>query len=53
VLPSINLPSFTLLPIVAEAPRHVHMRFQEFVTANIRNPRTRRAYAKAARHFLT
>lgn len=53
VLPSINLPYFTLLPIVAEEPRHGYMRFQEFFAADIRNPYTRRAYAKAARNFLT
>lgn len=53
MLPSIKLPSITLPPIVAEAAPHVHMRFLEFFAANIRNPNTRRAYAKAARDFLT
>ena len=53
MLPSIKLPSVTLPPIVAEAAPHVHMRFLEFFAANIRNPNTRRAYAKAARDFLT
>ncbi|WP_206378081.1 site-specific integrase [Sphingobium psychrophilum] len=53
MLPSLNLSSLTLPPIVAEAPPHVHMRFLEFFAANIRNPHTRRAYAKAARDFLS
>lgn len=53
MLPTINLPSLTMPPIVAEAQPHVHMRFLEFFAANIRNPHTRRAYAKAARDFLS
>ena len=53
MLPSLNLPSLTLPPIIAEASPHVHMRFLEFFSANIRNPHTRRAYAKAARDFLS
>lgn len=52
MLPSLISPSLTLPPIIAEAPPHVHMRFLEFFAANIRNPNTRRAYAKAARDFL-
>jgi site-specific recombinase XerD len=40
------------LPIIAEAPAAAQVRFLEFFAAAIRNPNTRRAYAKAARDFL-
>jgi hypothetical protein len=46
-------PSLTLPPIIAQAPPRVHMHFLEFFSANIRKPHMRRAYAKAARDFLT
>ena len=39
-------------PIIAEAPQRTRMRFLEFFAANIRNPNTRRAYARAASDFL-
>ena len=45
--------SLTLPPIIAQAPPHVLMHFLEFFAANIRKPHMRRAYAKAARDFLT
>jgi integrase/recombinase XerC len=42
-----------LIPaIVAGAGEHARFRFLEFFTANIRNPNTRRAYARAAVDFL-
>ncbi|MGA1810433.1 tyrosine-type recombinase/integrase [Sphingobium sp. WW5] len=53
MLPTINLSSLPLPPIVAEASPHVHMRFLEFFAANIRNVHTRRSYAKAAGDFLS
>jgi hypothetical protein len=42
----------TLPAIVAAAGEHASMRFLEFFAANIRNPHTRRAYARAADEFL-
>ena len=39
-------------PIIAEASQRTRMRFLEFFAANIRNPNTRRAYARAAGDFL-
>ena len=39
-------------PLIAEAPPRTQMRFLEFFAANIRNPNTRRAYARAAGDFL-
>ena len=36
------------LPIIAHAPPAAQMRFMEFFAAAIRNPNTRRAYARAA-----
>jgi hypothetical protein len=38
--------------LVAAAGEHAGMRFLEFFAANIRNPHTRRAYARAADEFL-
>jgi site-specific recombinase XerC len=38
--------------LVAVAGERVSMRFLEFFAANIRNPHTRRAYARAAEEFL-
>ncbi len=44
----------TVVPIlVAAAGERAGMRFLEFFAANIRNPHTRRAYARAADEFLT
>ena len=47
----INAPSVPAL--VATAGERASIRFLEFFTANIRNPHTRRAYARAAEEFLT
>ena len=38
--------------LVAAAGERASMRFLEFCAANIRNPHTRRAYARAAEEFL-
>src|SRR5712671_5593341 len=42
----------TLPALVAAAGERAGMRFLEFFAANIRNPHTRRAYARAADEFL-
>ena len=42
----------TLPQLVAAAGERASMRFLEFFAANIRNPHTRRAYARAADEFL-
>lgn len=39
-------------PLIAHASPRTQMRFLEFFAANIRNPNTRRAYARAADDFL-
>jgi integrase/recombinase XerC len=39
--------------LVAAAGKGAELRFLEFFTANIRNPNTRRAYARAASEFLS
>jgi site-specific recombinase XerC len=44
--------SSTLPELVAAAGERASMRFLEFFAANIRNPHTRRAYARAAEEFL-
>jgi site-specific recombinase XerD len=42
-----------LVPVViADAGEQASWRYVEFFTANIRNPNTRRAYARACAHFL-
>ncbi|MGB8901454.1 MAG: hypothetical protein WCC90_20415 [Methylocella sp.] len=38
--------------LVAAAGARASYRFLEFFTANIRNPNTRRAYARAAKEFF-
>lgn len=44
----------TYVPVlISQAGERAGMRFLEFFTANIRNPNTRRAYARAANEFLT
>lgn len=46
-------PNFVVLPaLITSAGDQAQMRFLEFFTANIRNPNTRRAYARAASDFL-
>ncbi|MER9586487.1 tyrosine-type recombinase/integrase [Mesorhizobium sp. M0276] len=42
----------TLLAIIGTADPQLQVRFLEFFTANIRNPNTRKAYARAAMDFL-
>jgi site-specific recombinase XerC len=48
-LPAILSPSLSAL--VTAAGERPSMRFLEFVTGNIRNPHTRRPYARAAEEF--
>ena len=45
---STNVPA-----LVSQAGERAGLRFLEFFTANIRNPNTRRVYARAASEFLT
>jgi hypothetical protein len=42
----------TLPHLITDAGDQARMRFLEFFTANIRNPNTRRAYAKGCEEFL-
>jgi hypothetical protein len=49
----VPLRSSALPELVAAAGERAGMRFLEFFAANIRNPHTRRAYARAADEFLT
>lgn len=50
-----SLPAFQPLqiPIIAQASAQARTRFLEFFAAAIRNPNTRRAYARASTDFLT
>src|SRR5260221_14531301 len=48
----VSLRSSTLPEFIAAAGERASMRFLEFFAANIRNPHTRRAYARAADEFL-
>src|SRR5437660_3541521 len=48
----INASAAVLPVLVAVAGERASMRFLEFFAANIRNPHTRRAYARAANEFL-
>ena len=48
----VPIASPTLPALVAAAGERASMRFLEFFAANIRNPHTRRAYARAADEFL-
>ena len=48
----VSIASATLPALVAAAGERAGMRFLEFFAANIRNPHTRRAYARAADEFL-
>lgn len=45
--------SHTLPALISHAGERAGVRFVEFFTANIRNPNTRRAYARAVNAFLT
>ena len=48
----VPIASATLPALVVAAGERAGMRFLEFFAANIRNPHTRRAYARAADEFL-
>lgn len=49
-----TLPTVSNLPtIVASAGPHAQVRFLEFFASHIRNPNTRRAYARAVDEFLS
>jgi site-specific recombinase XerC len=48
----VRIASSTLPVLVVAAGERASMRFLEFFAANIRNPYTRRAYARAADEFL-
>src|ERR1700759_4588860 len=48
----VPISSSTLPALIAAAGERTSMRFLEFFAANIRNPHTRRAYARAAEEFL-
>jgi len=47
-----STPSLIALPLIGDAPQRTQTRFLEFFAANIRNPNTRRAYARAAGDLL-
>ena len=49
----VPITSATLPALVVAAGERAGMRFLEFFAANIRNPHTRRAYARAADEFLS
>jgi site-specific recombinase XerC len=51
-VPALITASPTLPALVIAAGERASMRFLEFFAANIRNPHTRRAYARAADEFL-
>src|SRR6266700_1373705 len=48
----VPITSAALSALVAAAGERASMRFLEFFAANVRNPHTRRAYARAAEEFL-
>jgi hypothetical protein len=48
----VPISSPTLPALITAAGARAGMRFLEFFAANIRNPHTRRAYARAAEEFL-
>jgi hypothetical protein len=52
ITPAISSVFATVPALVAAASERAGMRFLEFFAANIRNPHTRRAYARAAEEFL-
>jgi site-specific recombinase XerD len=51
--PAILVSGSTMPALVSQAGDRASMRFLEFFTTNIRNPNTRRAYARATDEFLT
>ena len=48
----VAVPGLALPALIAVAGKSAETRFVEFFTANIRNPNTRRAYARAVNEFL-
>jgi site-specific recombinase XerD len=52
ITPAISSVFATVPALVAAASERAGMRFLEFFAANIRNPHTRRSYARAAEEFL-
>ncbi len=51
-LTALPSPVLALPALIATADHRAQLRFLEFFAANIRNPHTRRAYARAASEFL-
>ncbi len=51
-LATVTLPSLNMPTLVVASGKHAGTRFLEFFAAGIRNPHTRRAYARAAVDFL-
>ncbi len=51
-LTALPSPSFALPALIADADNRARLRFLEFFAINIRNPHTRRAYARATGEFL-
>ena len=49
---AVNREPMTVPLLVADAGEQASWRYVEFFTANIRNPNTRRAYARACVRFL-
>src|ERR1700727_3164516 len=48
------LPDAQLIPaVIADAGEQASWRYVDFFTSNIRNPNTRRAYARACQTFFT
>jgi site-specific recombinase XerD len=52
-LASLPSPALTLPALIASADDRAQVRFLEFFAANIRNPNTRRAYARGIGEFLS
>lgn len=50
---AVAVPGLALPALITGAGQSAETRFVEFFTANIRNPNTRRAYARAVTEFLT
>ncbi|QYE37046.1 tyrosine-type recombinase/integrase (plasmid) [Polymorphobacter sp. PAMC 29334] len=53
ILGRLPSPAFALPALITDADEHAQLRFLEFFAANIRNPNTRRAYARATAEFLS
>ena len=51
-LASLPSPTLSLPAVIAAGGERASYRFLEFFTSNIRNPHTRRAYARAAKEFF-